>query len=107
MFKVVANGVFLNSAPMPNIAKRSPKLAKAIATPGAPFTFIVTWLIPGPPHYTVVLVFARAVPEGVDPKVCSSLILQMWLFGSWTNRRFPYVIVFAPVRQAVPQLCHR
>lgn len=68
MFKVVANGVFLNSAPMPNIAKRSPKLAKAIATPGAPFTFIVTWLIPGPPHYTVVLVFARAVPEGVDPK---------------------------------------
>lgn len=69
MFKLVAAGVFVNEKPMPHMAKRSPKLKAAINTPGMPFTFIVTWLIPGPPHYTVSIVFVRAIPEGQDPKV--------------------------------------
>ena len=73
MFKLVAAGVFVNDYPMPHMAAYSPTLRKAVATPGAPFSFIVTWLIPGPPHYTVTIVFARAIPEGKDPKVCHLL----------------------------------
>ena len=68
MFKLVSAGVFVNEKPMPHMAKRSPMLKKAINTPGMPFCFIVTWLIPGPPHYTVSQVFVRAIPEGQDPK---------------------------------------
>lgn len=68
MFTLVAATIFEHDKPMPHMAKRSPTLKKAVNTPGAPFAFIVTWLIPGPPYYTVTIVFARKIPVGKDPK---------------------------------------
>ena len=91
MFKLVAAGSYSSSKPMPHIASRCPTLKKAVSTPGVPFSFIVIWLIPGPPYYSVTMVFARAIPPGVDKKF--DKIFSEFINGSddARRRRFKFI----------------
>jgi len=53
--------------PVSHLAKLAPSLRSHIEARPDSFFFMLGWMIPGPPYRTVVFVWERAVPEGVDP----------------------------------------
>ena len=74
-FRLVGVNVFLSNAPIANVAEAVPHLRDYITEHhhSTEYFFVMVFVLPGKPVHTVVYLFARALPIGVDPAFDTAL----------------------------------